>query len=78
MVHFLAMILLLEFRLAARLVALISSTWWWMLAPLWLLIAVTVITLAGMAMPQRLEPKRRRLGKSGGQRPVAARDRSRQ
>jgi hypothetical protein len=49
MVHFPAMALLLEFRLAARLAGLIGWAWW-MLAPLWLLFAVTILTLAGWAV----------------------------
>jgi len=49
MVHFLAMVLLLEFRLAARLAGLIGWAWW-MLAPLWLLLATTIVTLVGLAV----------------------------
>ncbi len=49
MVHFLAMVLLLEFRLAARLAGLMGWAWW-MLAPLWLLLAATIMTLVAMAI----------------------------
>jgi hypothetical protein len=43
------MVLLLEFRLAARFAGLIGWAWW-MLAPLWLLLAMTIVTLVGLAV----------------------------
>jgi hypothetical protein len=49
MVYFLTVVLMLEFRLAARLVGPFSSAWWWTLGPLWFRFAMTVVTLA----PQR-------------------------
>ena len=50
MVRWLAITLQLELRLAARLAGLINRPWlWWILAPLWLLFAVTIVLLTGFA-----------------------------
>jgi len=50
MVRLLRIALQLELRLAARLTGLITRPWlWWILAPLWLLFAVTIVLLTGFA-----------------------------
>ena len=55
MVYFLTTVLLLEFRMAIRLFGPFSWPWWWVLAPLSLLFAVMVVTLAGLAAVERVQ-----------------------
>jgi hypothetical protein len=59
-VRLLAMILRLELRLALRLVGLMRWPRWWILAPLWLLLAVTVVTLVGLVALDHLGQRLRR------------------
>ena len=49
MVRLLALVLLLELRIALWLAGVIGGPWRWLLAPLWLLLAVTFLALAGAA-----------------------------
>lgn len=59
MAHLLTVVLMLEFRLVAGLAGLFSSTWRWALAPLWLLLPLTVVTLAVLAALERLQQSHR-------------------
>jgi hypothetical protein len=49
MVRLLAPVLLFELRFALRLAGVVGGRWRWLLAPLWLLLAMTFMALAGSA-----------------------------
>jgi hypothetical protein len=59
MAYLLTVVPVLEFRLAVRLAGPFSSASWWALPPLWLLFAMTVVTLGVLAALERLEQAHR-------------------